>query len=66
MGVFNLFLHVTLSQTFWPHDVPRAHAISGFWIGFGAFSHALMFGMLTEAVGVVNTLLVVSQLQWMI
>jgi hypothetical protein len=62
MGVFNLYLHVTLTRVFWAHDVARAHATAGFWIGFGAIVHALLFGVLSDAVGVVETLAAVGGL----
>ena len=41
---------------------PRAHATAGFWIGFGTIVHALLFGVLPDAVGVVETLAAVGGL----
>jgi hypothetical protein len=46
--------------------VGKAHAIAGFWIGFGAIVHALVFGILADAVGVASTLAVVGGLHSLI
>ena len=40
MGIFNLFLHVELTQLY-PEEVGKAHAWGGFFIGFGAIVHAI-------------------------
>jgi hypothetical protein len=46
--------------------VGKAHAIAGFWIGFGAIVHALVFGILADLVGVASTLAVVGGLHSLI
>jgi len=61
MGVYNLLLHVECT-VWWSDNVPRPHAISGFFIGLGAIVHALLFGLLSSAVGVLQTLLIVAAL----
>ena len=60
IGVFGLFfMHFELTLR-WSADVARCHALMGFVIGFGAIGHTLAFGLLTEYVGVVQTLLLVG------
>lgn len=56
MGIFNLFLHVELTQLY-PEEVGKAHAWGGFFIGFGAIVHAIIFGVLSDFFDVQRTLL---------
>jgi hypothetical protein len=39
--------------------VPKAHSLAGFFIGCGAICHALLFGVLSEFIGVDSTLVAV-------
>ena len=62
IGVFGLFfMHIELTK-WWQHNIGKAHSYAGFVVGFGAIVHTLLFGLLTEYLGVVTTVLCVSAL----
>jgi hypothetical protein len=66
MGTFGIyFLHYELSK-WWAHNIPHAHAIAGFIVGFAAISHTLIFGVLTEFTNATTTLLCVAALHALI
>jgi hypothetical protein len=60
LGTFGIFfLHFELSK-WWVHNIPNVHSIAGFVVGFGAISHTLIFGVLTEFTSATTTLLCIA------